>query len=613
MTDEKLLLFKVHPCSNGLGDDALNEIVRHLELVRLEPGDCLHRANKKVTSIYLVIHGRLKLSIVDIFGNVIHEGFQVSGGQFGGMAVALSEPAPVNVVAVDPTTLLGLDYKTGLELARKHERLRSNFSTLIADTTKNIMIRDRRIPRALIVAMFHATPETRQMTRRVIRRLQELGENPCVFTDDGNWVPMDGVDTHVSVDGKFQLSDNEIRHQINAWSASDRIIFDLGMDYDPNRIGDLVEVASQLFWCVTETSWEASVPKIQAVNQRAESWKDKNYAVWFLDGNQMTAPVAPELRELVRGDFKLSFNSPAHSRKNLLLIDGFERVIHQLRGVRIGVALGGGGARGMAHLGVLKALADNGIPVDIVAGTSAGAMTGILYAAGFNPDYLVDSFIKDLTPNWFFRMLPGGDQWYLLYKYRSGRFDPMLRKYLHDLLLEQLPMRMSAITVDLIGAQAVIRESGDAVHAITESINLPVLSQPINRDGMALIDGGLVNNIPADILVSKGCNFVIAVSVTSKIKHEFARNHPGTPTKQMKSASILQTVLRSSLVQNVSVNAIGIQPADFVIELDVSEFETTDFVLTDQMAAIGEKTTRDLMPHIKELLSHLDKELFPFN
>ena len=166
--------------------------------------------------------------------------------------------------------------------------------------------------------------------------------------------------------------------------------------------------------------------------------------------------------------------------------------------------------------------------------------------------------------------------------------------------------------MDLISARAVIRDSGDAVNAITESINLPVLSQPINRDGMALIDGGLVNNIPADVLVSKGCNFVIAVSVTSKIKHEFARNHPGTPTKQMKSASILQTVLRSSLVQNVSVNAIGIQPADFVIELDVSEFETTDFVLTDQMAAIGEKTTRDLIPQMKKLLSQLDKELFPF-
>ncbi len=601
----------MHPCSNGLGDDALREIVSHLELVRLEPGDCLHRANEKATSIYLVIHGRLKLSMVDIFENVVHERFQVSGGQFGGMAVALPEPAPVNVVAVDPTTLLGLDYRTGLELTRKHERLRSNFSSLIAETTKNIIIRDRRIPSPFIVAMFYATPETRQITLRVIRRLQELGENLCVFTDDENWVPMDGIDTRVCVDGIFQLSNKEIRHQINAWSTSKRIIFDLGMDYDPNRIGDLVEIASQVFWCVTGDSWEESIPKIQAVNQRAESWKDKNYAVWFLNGDQETAPVAPRLRELVRGDFKLSFNSPADSRKNRSLIDGFERFIHQLRGIQIGVALGGGGARGMAHLGVLKALADNGIPIDMVAGTSAGAMTGILYSAGLSPDYLVDSFIKDLTPNWFFRMLPGGDQWYLLYKYRSGQFDPMLRKYLHDLLLEQLPIPLSAITVDLIGAQAVVRESGDAVHAITESINLPVLSQPINRDGMALVDGGLVNNIPADVLVSKGCNFVIAVSVTSNIKHEFARNYPDTPTKQMKSASILQTVLRSSLVQNVCVNAIGIQPADFVIELDVSEFETTDFVLTDQMAAIGEKTTQGLIPQIKELLSQLDKELFP--
>ena len=104
-----------------------------------------------------------------------------------------------------------------------------------------------------------------------------------------------------------------------------------------------------------------------------------------------------------------------------------------------------------------------------MAGTSAGAMTGTLYASGFAPDYLVGRFVEDLIPSWFFRCLPGGDQWYLLYKYRRKHFDPMLRKYLGDLRLEQLPLPMHTITVDLIGGRAVVRESGDAVHAITEA------------------------------------------------------------------------------------------------------------------------------------------------
>src|SRR6185369_16984520 len=186
-----------------------------------------------------------------------------------------------------------------------------------------------------------------------------------------------------------------------------------------------------------------------------------------------------------------------------------------------GVALGGGAARGMSHLGVLKALEENGIVVDVIAGTSAGAMTGAFYASGLDCAYSSRQFATDLRPSWIFRHLLRGNEWYLLYKYRRGHFDPMLRKYLRDWKLEQLAVPCFSVTVDLVSGTSVVRERGDAVHAVLESINLPVLSIPIRRDGQALIDGGLVNNIPADVLVAMGCNFVIAVSVTAKMEIEF--------------------------------------------------------------------------------------------
>jgi predicted acylesterase/phospholipase RssA len=198
-----------------------------------------------------------------------------------------------------------------------------------------------------------------------------------------------------------------------------------------------------------------------------------------------------------------------------------------------------------------------------------------------------------------------------VYKYRSGQFDPMLRKYLRDERLEQYPIAMHAITVDLVGADAVIRNTGDAVHAILESINLPLLSKPINREGQALVDGGLLNNVPADVLVSKGCNFVIAVSVTAKVEHEFAQNRPDTPISKMKPASAIQTLLRTYLVQNANLNAIGVQPADIVIEPDATGFELTAFTRTDELSAIGEQTTLESIPRIKELLAQLDGDLFP--
>lgn len=359
---------------------------------------------------------------------------------------------------------------------------------------------------------------------------------------------------------------------------------------------------------MTPENWEASVEQLKLLVSKAASYRDKITLVWLLE-DEDCAPLATELRELVSGDIKLSYQEPFENQA-LALRFGIERLVHLLRGVKIGVALSGGAARGMAHLGVLKALEQNGIFPDMIAGTSAGAMNGTLCASGLDVDYLVGRFVNDLHPNWWFRVLPRGDQWYLLNKYRWGKFDPMLRKYLGDKQLEQLPIPMHTITVDLISGKAIIRESGDSVHAIVESINLPVLATPINRDGKALVDGGLIKNIPVDVLVEKGCNFVIAVSVTAKMELEFADNTPDTPTSDMKSASTIQTLMRGYLVQSADRHEFGVQQADVVIEPDTTRFDLTAFTKTDELAKVGEEAAMQALPGIKQLLSRLDGKLF---
>src|SRR5262249_36157049 len=137
---------------------------------------------------------------------------------------------------------------------------------------------------------------------------------------------------------------------------------------------------------------------------------------------------------------------------------GMERLFHYLRGIRIDIALGGGAARGMAHLGVLKTLVAHGIIPDVIVGTSVGARTGVLFSAGRDCDYSVNAFAGDLNPPWIFRHLPSGGYWYLLYKYRRGQFEGMLRKYIHDWKLEQLAVPCLTVTVDLVSGQAVVRD-----------------------------------------------------------------------------------------------------------------------------------------------------------
>jgi predicted acylesterase/phospholipase RssA len=324
------------------------------------------------------------------------------------------------------------------------------------------------------------------------------------------------------------------------------------------------------------------------------------------------APAPPYVQELygfAARDFK-TFSGELKPNQGKLLQQGVERIVHHLRGVQIGLALGGGAARGMAHLGVLKALEQHGIYVDMLAGTSAGAMVGGIYAAGFDPAFATDCFKNDLLPPWYFRQFPGGGYWYLLCKYRFRQFDPMLRKYLDGLRMEQLVIPVTMISVDLVDGVPLVRDRGDATQNILESINLPPLSLPIVEPDRAIVDGGLLNNVPANVLVAKGCNFVIASTVTAKLEKDFmgirSKKSPGPG----RFAASIQVVMRQNMIQSHSMNAVGVQPADVVIAPDVTSFDISEFTRADEMAVIGAEAANASILRLKAMLSKLDPKLF---
>ncbi len=609
MNIDKYDLFRMHPVSRGLSEAGARAILDHLELVRCDPGDVIHRANEVVSSVFFLVHGRLSEEIQDPHGNVVMSRFILPGGIFGALAAAMNEPAPLDCSVVDPSTLFKLDYQRALELYRTWPQLQSNLMQLVAVGVKQAILRERQPHQPRAVCFFHQSDATRAMTRRLFERLAGLGDRLALLSDRPAGPAVAGIQHFRVIGGDAPMPMAEVHHLLPDWMREGRVIGDVDATIDPEIALRAFERFDWIFWCVTPANQAASVANLRKFLAHAPSWRDKVYLVWLLE-NEQFAPVAGELRELARHDLKVSFTAP-QKNQGRMGATGFERLLHLMRGIKIGVALGGGAARGMAHLGVLKALEDNGIVVDMIAGTSAGAMSGTLYASGLDADFLTGCFVRDMRPGWIFRMLPGGDQWYLLYKYRRGQFDPMLRKYLGPARLEQFPVPMRTITVDLISGKTIVRDSGDAVHSILESINLPGLAKPINRDGQSLVDGGLIDNVPADVLASSGCNFIIAVSVTAKMETEFAKNRSNTPTSDMRSASTVQTLLRSFLVQSFSINAIGVEPADFVIEPDVTAFQLTEFTRTDELAAVGEKATVEALPRIRDLLHRLDARLFP--
>ena len=260
-----------------------------------------------------------------------------------------------------------------------------------------------------------------------------------------------------------------------------------------------------------------------------------------------------------------TLNSPLtllEQTKATVLAHGFERIIHHLRGVQIGLALGGGAARGMAHLGVLKALEQHGIYIDMISGTSAGAMVGTLYAAGLDPDYIANCFKTDLLPSWIFRKLPGGSYWYLLYKYRLHQFESMLRKYLGEARLEQLTIPIfTGLSVDLVEGKSIVREAHDA------TISIPGKHQPSSAFAASHWIGPgdgrrrIALQCSCECAGRQGMQLCHRIQCDSKAGERFRR----TPLHGASGRffSTIQVIMRQTIVQNYNMNTVEVQPADW--------------------------------------------------
>ena len=590
--------------AKGLSEESFAAIASTAEWVEFRAGDVVIEVESEIAHVSFIITGRLQAALYDSLGKEILKDTLVRGSVIGLFALGLSDRSHLQVQATELSTAIRMTLSDLLRLSAKHTDFQLAMFRLSASRFKRyVMDVDRSLPQPSVVGVIHHTEATRPLVGRLARRLRDLDESPCIVGDDERW-KSDG-------DIPFMLlaGDNEQQSIPKEWAANRRLLVDVRADHSPEAMMRFLNYVDIALWCVRPQDTQAAVRLLQELEKSIPKWRDKVRIVWLLDSNAPFAPYVRELHEMSERDFKLTFDAPGPNQGSLLQ-NGLERIVHHLRGIQIGLALGGGAARGMAHLGVLKTLEQHGIYIDMLAGTSAGALTGVMYAAGLDPDYIVHRFKADLQPSWFFRQLPGGGYWYLLYKYRRNQFDSMLRKYLDHARMEQLILPLFAISVDLVEGEPLVREAGDAVTSVLESINLPPLSLPIIRSGQALVDGGLLNNIPANVLVAKGCNFVIASSVTAKLEKDFGEIRSKGRSRSGRFFSTVQVIMRQTMIQGHKMNSVGVQPADFVIAPDVTSFDISEFTRADEMARIGETTTNATVAKLSEMLNKLDPKLF---
>lgn len=595
--------------ARDLPEVVIQEVTSVAEAIEFQPGQLVIELNEKVEHVYFVISGRLAGTLFDRIGKAIRRDYFSRGAVAGLFSVLLPDRSLLQIEAVEPTTVVRLSLDELLRLAARFPQLQLAMLQITASIAKKLVMVDRELPRPAIVAVVHSRDQDNWLTAQLAQRLRTLGELPSVAADDRRSAAGEGIPFELIFENGAFIGGERIAQILKQWGAQGRLFIDIHADHSFDDLRRLVSYAEVVLWCVGATTTDDVAQKLRILEQSAPRLREKVGLVWMLNQDDPSPPYIPQLNELAARDFKI-YAGRQKSDQGPLMRQGVERIVHFLRGVQIGIALGGGAARGMAHLGVLRSLERHGIFVDRIAGTSAGAMTGTVYAAGFDAAHAAQCFKTDLLPSRFFRALPAGGYWYLLYKYRRGKFEPMLRRYLGHLRAEQLAVPMTTIAVDLVNGDVVMRDSGDAVRNILESINLPPLSLPIIRHDQALVDGGLLNNVPANVLAAQGCNFVIASTVTAKLEKDFMGIRSQQARPSSKLFATVQVAMRQSLIQSYRMNAEGVRPADFIIAPDVTLFDMAEFTRADEMASVGEQATDSRIDKLKQMLSRLDPQLF---
>lgn len=247
---------------------------------------------------------------------------------------------------------------------------------------------------------------------------------------------------------------------------------------------------------------------------------------------------------------------------------------------RIGLALGGGAARGFAHIGVIQVLEENGIRPDLVVGTSAGSLVAALYASGKNGTVLgqlADSMDETAITDWSF---PGRGL------IRGDALARYVREQTGGQTIEKLPLPLGIVATDLDSGQPILFQVGDVGLAVRASSAVPAVFQPVRIGTREYVDGGLVSPVPVRFARQMGADVIVAVDISAA--------PDGNPT-----GDPMRMLLQTFAIMGRSINNFELREADVVLRPKLPGVGGADFTARKRSIQAGREAAQALLPQLK--------------
>jgi predicted acylesterase/phospholipase RssA/CRP-like cAMP-binding protein len=563
----------------SLSPEALSTIEPLAEWIQVVRGEALFRQGESSDGLFVVISGRLQVVRTDGDGTSTIISEAVPGESIGEMGFFTREPRTADVVAIRDSLVVKFSNAA-------FERIITLHPEIVRDLMRLQIGRLERTSRAK-----HPHAAATSIAIVPVRLKSPFAE---VVTRIARAV---GTDLHLDsalIDrelgpGTAQLAEHDPRSAtLVAWlnqheSRQGIIVYEA--DPEPTEWTERCLRQADHVVLVADASEDPAPAAIERLLASGPVGPRRSLVLLHPDGNRLPTGTKRWLEpRRVDDHHHVRWDHP----------DDFARVGRFLTGRAVGLVLGGGGARGFAHIGIIRGLQEAGIPIDMIGGTSMGASLAAQHAMGWSPEK-----IEEVNHRVWCELEPHKEFTLPILSIVGNRGSTRCGQMMYgDVQIEDLWVSFFCVSSNLSTASARIHRSGSLLWAVTASASLPGVAIPVLEDGQLLVDGALMNNVPGDILRQLGCGRVMISEVSVEQDQTFACKRVPTVWEivrgkfsrkkvEARFPSMLEIVLRAAMLASARREREIMKDADFVFHPPINQFGLMDFQSMHAIVNVG--------------------------
>jgi len=667
----KLSVLKQVPIFEGLNWFELNRIARQAGLVEFNKGDCICKQGTPADAFYVLVSGRVYSYTINAAGQKDETNFILRGMHFGVISTLTGESHSHTYEAINDSIVLKIHKDDFTVLLKSTPKLAVALSQSLSQRMRQTVTNTREMQESTIIAVYsplkgsgsstyaaNLALNLRQQSNKKVLLLSlssDQNEERINLADivyDHPKIIQSIIRGKISIDVlsvKFDAANAAVLNKISQFISApvndyNYIILDLPNEMDDVVMKTLIQSDIIHLVCVDRENDLAIARHIidRLMAALKERFHEDNIQIVISNMDPDNSLSNEDIQKVLNYDVFMVLPYLKPEEFNFIPVDkGFSvigvssdteytqvvrRLSRRISGVMVGLVLGGGAALGLAHIGVIRVLEREGIPIDVVVGSSMGALLASLWAVGYNADDIEkfgrefekeSSLTKIFDPNIVpITGLVGGKKISLWLK---GKLQT---KTFHD---TKVPLKV--VAYDLIQRKELIIEHGNLVEAVRKSIAIPGVITPVMESGQMIIDGGVLNPLPTNVLVDMGVKKIIAINVLQS-SQDVAYNAVLEQEKWHQEAKVpftkhpwhfISCRVKHYLIGKVTPNVADIivrtlqasefilaessgKQADVLIRPDLRGINWFELYKVNELIKRGEEAALKALPAIKELV-----------